>query len=715
MRFRKVWLTYKHHWLTTCCIFIIVSSTIIFTSLVRNKIYIAEGRIQFDPVNQTSSITISKQKIDHLELSIAHSKILSREIAIIRSNLIAKETIRKANLIDQTGNFLNVNLFLKNLNIEQFEEEKTLRIQYKDKDAQKAAYAVNTLIKVYLRNNIHIYSSEFKPTRKIIESQLLEAEASVKQAEINLRNFKEEHDITSIQFEASSTMNIVSDLQKQIIDIQAQIQNTEKQSEVLKDNLGDLDTNQAVHITASKHSSSVRAMMRQIHQLETDLMIQRSRFQESSPQIILLRSKLNNLKNLLNTRIEPIQNGNFSLGEEESQLGLLQRDLGEEVIKLEGKKAGLINQEKTLSRTYNNYIQRAQLLPQLEEEKQKLEQRLAVSQSTYSLLLNRLQNIQIIENQNLGNTQVVTLADVPNKPAPLDSLTYLVAGFMGLLTASLTVYLFALKEQSIQSINEVKELLNLTLLGLIPSSEKPSSKLHTNPEQYFLLPKVIVQEEPRSLVSAAYHLLQANLNFLSSIQNQKVIVITSSIPREGKSTISANLAMALAQVGQKVLLIDGDMHYPMQHQIWNISNQLGFSHLLVEPTSFNLVISSVGTNLDVLPAGMRPPHPKILLESHRMIALIDQFSTIYDYVIIDAPALNEATDALTLGKIADGIILVVRPEWVRYENLVFAKKLLAPLGQKVLGQIVNGLAPHKKLYKSYSFVNRNKSLSHTFF
>jgi capsular exopolysaccharide synthesis family protein len=186
-------------------------------------------------------------------------------------------------------------------------------------------------------------------------------------------------------------------------------------------------------------------------------------------------------------------------------------------------------------------------------------------------------------------------------------------------------------------------------------------------------------------------MLQANLKFLSSDKPLQLIVVTSSVPKEGKSQVSANLATAIAQLGRRVLLVDADLRHPLQHHIWELTNAGGLSDVLVGQADFNAVVARVIDNLDVLCSGVIPPNPLALLDSKRMATLIEYFSEHYDFVILDAPPLVLAADALTLGKMTDGVLLVARPGVVDSNSASAAKESLERSAQKVLGLVVNGV------------------------
>jgi capsular exopolysaccharide synthesis family protein len=196
-------------------------------------------------------------------------------------------------------------------------------------------------------------------------------------------------------------------------------------------------------------------------------------------------------------------------------------------------------------------------------------------------------------------------------------------------------------------------------------------------------------------------MLQSNLKFLTSDKQLKTIVVTSSVTQEGKSTVAANLAAAMAQVGNRVLLLDADLHHPMQHRIWDTYNERGLSHVIAEQIDPRLAIEEVMLNLDVLTSGVVAPSPATLLDSQRMRMLMDYWAERYDFVIVDTPSLDLAADAPILGRMADGVLLVVKPGCVERSQANFAKEILEQSGQNVLGIVVNGVNSKTEPYNYY--------------
>ncbi|MEN9518932.1 MAG: hypothetical protein RLZZ381_1520, partial [Cyanobacteriota bacterium] len=215
--------------------------------------------------------------------------------------------------------------------------------------------------------------------------------------------------------------------------------------------------------------------------------------------------------------------------------------------------------------------------------------------------------------------------------------------------------------------------------------------------------RIIVQREPDSFASEIYRMIQTNLKFLAVKRQPKVILMTSSVPGEGKSMVAANLAAAMAQLGRKVLLIDGDLRRASQHDLWQISNKVGVKDVVTHKTPLAQVITQPMKQLDILTSGTIAPNPLALLDSPEMSQLVATARKEYDLVIIDAPPLAVTADVLTLSKLADGLVFVSRPGIVENESAELAKETLynAHLEQQVLGMVINGVK--QKEFDRYSY------------
>ncbi|HCJ58383.1 MAG TPA: capsular biosynthesis protein [Clostridiaceae bacterium] len=204
---------------------------------------------------------------------------------------------------------------------------------------------------------------------------------------------------------------------------------------------------------------------------------------------------------------------------------------------------------------------------------------------------------------------------------------------------------------------------------------------------------IITNINPKSRSAEAYRILRTNIQFANIDKTLKSIVITSPGQGDGKSTVIANLAVAIARNNKKVLLIDADLRKPNVHTFFQVSNTKGLTNLLSEDVEYIRIIESTYVeNLDILSSGPIPPNPSELLGSNRIKILLDELKNVYDMVLFDSPPACLVTDAAVLSTIADGVILVCAAGQTTIENAKNAKALLDKVNANIIGVVLNKMA-----------------------
>lgn len=202
---------------------------------------------------------------------------------------------------------------------------------------------------------------------------------------------------------------------------------------------------------------------------------------------------------------------------------------------------------------------------------------------------------------------------------------------------------------------------------------------------------LITLKDPSSFISEEFRTLRTNIQFSMIDKELKTLMITSSKQGEGKSTISANLAVVFASQGNKVLLVDADMRNPSLHKLFKVRNQQGLTSILTtkDIQLRNLVHKTGQDNLTLLTSGIIPPNPSELLASQRMNHFIEAVKTDYDLIIFDLPPINIVTDAQVMGNKTDGTVFVIRKEIADLSDILKAKELLNLVQANVIGAIFN--------------------------
>jgi len=216
--------------------------------------------------------------------------------------------------------------------------------------------------------------------------------------------------------------------------------------------------------------------------------------------------------------------------------------------------------------------------------------------------------------------------------------------------------------------------------------------------------QLIVHEDTKSPIAEAYRTLRTNIQFVKAGEEVKIIMMTSAGPGEGKSTTAANLAVAIAQSGKKVILVDCDFRKPVQHRTFGKRNKGVTNYLVDSIDPGGLLAETEVENLYLIPSGPIPPNPSELLSSGKMLELLNYIKAQADFVIVDAPPVIAVTDACVLASKVDGVVLVLGSGIVRPEMAQRAKELIARANGHILGVILNRVeidADHAYYYYYY--------------
>ncbi len=218
--------------------------------------------------------------------------------------------------------------------------------------------------------------------------------------------------------------------------------------------------------------------------------------------------------------------------------------------------------------------------------------------------------------------------------------------------------------------------------------------------------ELIVMNKPKATISEDIRTLRTNLDFSLTANNEKVVMITSSNPSEGKSFISSNLGICFSQNNKKVLLIDADLRLGRLHKIFNVSNKMGLSNLILnynfEVKYENFIQKTNVNGLFVIPRGIVPPNPSELLGTEKFEDIIHDLKKIFDCIIIDATPINGLSDALILTRNVDEVVIVCKYGKTDLGDLEECKKALLNADAKIAGVVINSMPKTKNKYGYYT-------------
>ena len=669
----------KRRWKPALAIFLLTLGVTVGLSLLQKKTYQAEGKLLFKPKSAVGELEEIGEGTGELKPILTDQTPISTQIQILESEPVIQQVIDSQKLTDSDGDPLKPQDFRRRLVAEVIGGTDVVTIGYKHPDPETASKIVNTVMDVYIQKQIEGNQRDPGAAQAFLEEQQSGVEAQVNNAEQEIAQFRTKNKIVDLGEEKKGIVENLGTINQQITVTGSELQGMQAQSAALQGQLG-LNLEQAVKANQLGSYPEVQSILDQLTQTESALATERQRFNDGHPTIVSLTEK----KDALTQQLRNLIAVNVGDGVEVSQ-GLLSSENTnkdnqlEKFINFKIEELSLQRQVTALYNSQQQLLKRANALPQLEQKDRELTRRAESAGQTYEALLKNLSQASLAASSESGNADVVEYAAVPDKGSSGRTLLLGMGLLLGAFLANLSIILLEMQDRSIQSLQEIKKKFPYQTVGI------------TRLEPPMYQGRIITRDEPDSFSSEVYRMIQANLKFLTSDKPPKVILVTSSVPEEGKSTVTANLAAAIAQLGRNVLLIDADLRRSSQHRLWGVDNRQGLKDIVTDKISPLSVIKQPMPKLNLLTSGIVDSNPLAILDSPEMSDFVGRSRRDYDLILIDAPPLPVTADVLTISKQVDGILFVTRPGVVEQDSADLAQEALATTGQKVLGMVINGV------------------------
>lgn len=689
--FQNYWLVLKRRWLVaTSVLAATIGLTALITSAQRPN-YKATGQVLVQ-ADRTTSLTGISEKIGSLESLKREGSPLETQAVVLLSQPVLQQVIDSLGMKDSSGRPMTVDDLRKQIKVEAVPNADVLKLSYNDSDRDRAADVVNQVMKAYIANSVSENQKEAVSAGQYIEKELPRALAEFEQASQALSQFKTQNQVVDLKREMDGVVRNATALQDQFNQAQGQLAELAQQEAAASQQVGTGSAVEAVNAASLSQSAGVQEAQDSLQRIQSQLEIEQTRFGARHPAIATLRDQEARLKGILAQRISEAATPGQSVVISDLNMGEVKQKLAADFAQLQGQRQGLERKVQVLNALQAQYRQRAAILPTLEKRESELAQRVDMTKKAYENLAVRLQDISVAKTQRVENARIIQPAVAPSNAEMGFKLLLLAgSGLVGLLLGIGAAFFVDLIDRSLKTVKEAETLYGYTLLGLIPKFETSDTPTAVSASIDGISPRVITMTTPRSVLHEAYQMLQANLKFISLDKRVKTIAISSAVAREGKSEVTANLAASIAQAGKRVLLIDADMRNPSQHHLWGLVNTIGLSNVVVDQDELAQAIRPINSHLSVLTAGVMPPNPLAIIDSEAMTAFLDRVSRDYDYVLFDTPPLAGTADASVLGKMADGVLVVVRPGVTDSASATAAKSVLARSESNVLGLVANGV------------------------
>lgn len=565
---------------------------------------------------------------------------------------------------------------------------------------QLSADVANTVAEAYIDWNLETKYSTLGKAGRFISAQIEQLKSEIAEKERELQAYGREKGIVSTERETNATLQNLESLNKDYASAVAdRVAKQARFTEYQNARAGSL---------ADNLSPAVAAMNQEQSRLEREYAEKLSLFKPDWPAMKQLKAQIDKGRIELDAQIrQAVTNAREAARTE--YLTALRREEGLQAV-LQGQKTEAMDLNSA-SIEYNN------LYTEVQTKRELLDGLLTRQNETE--MTSRLQT------ERVSNIRIVDRALPPGgRFSPSYSKNMMTALMLGLLAGIGIAFLLEYLDRSLRTIKQVEQYLKLPALGLIPMVGEAAlsgygysygygygSKRRKQKPKKLKLPETPLQKEtegvsiellphtkPRSTVAEAYRAIRTAL-LLSRAGGVKTIVISSSLPGEGKTSTTANLAVVLAQLNKRVLLIDADLHKPRQHEIFRVSNRAGLVSALAENMKLDEIITATSIpGLDLITAGPLSPNPSGLLASDAMTSLLAEVAAIYDYVLIDSPPVSAVADAIVIGNHCDGLVLCVEGGRTPREIVARVRDKLLRSNVRILGVLINNLEE-----KSYDY------------
>ncbi|MEM6610993.1 MAG: polysaccharide biosynthesis tyrosine autokinase [Cyanobacteria bacterium P01_C01_bin.72] len=580
------------------------------------------------------------------------------------------------------------------LKIEQLNDTKILEISYVDTDANKIQFVLDNLSEAYLRYSLNERRIEVKQGIDFVESQLPEVEARVDELQGKVQKFRQQYNLLDPEQQAKILAQQLVDFEQKYFNTKAELKETRSLYGLLQQQLN-LNPQQALAASYLSESPRYQNLLNQLQEIEVELAQESTRFSADNPTIRSLEEKKSRLLTLLQQEAGGVLGQSLSNSVNSSpdltSPSTLRLELNQQYIQAANEIEILELREAVLQQEIAELAQLTEQMPVIARQYTDLNRQLTVATESLNRFLTAKETLQLQVAQQALPWQTISKPKVLTKPIAPNPPRNLALGLIsGLMLGCAAALLAERLDPVFHSSEELKESVNLPILGLIPIQKdlQPADELKALPKKDKIsLPALQIGNTTlslnRSLKPAAaktvdnrqkwngsspflesFRSLNTNIKLLGSDTSLRSFVISSSIPSEGKSTVSCHLAQAAAAMGQRVMLIDADLRRPQVHRWLGVENNEGLSNVLATGLDVDEAIIQVPQweNLSVITAGDIPPDPTRLLASQKMLALMERLksSRKYDLIIYDTPPILGFADGRILSSRTDGVVLVVR-------------------------------------------------------
>jgi tyrosine-protein kinase Etk/Wzc len=706
----------RGRWIILLCFIVVLATTTYFTYKME-PVYQASATIMIEDKGRLEQSAFGFSGFLNLQTMIAN------QVEVLRSRTLGERVIRtlesspyRKNLkimadFDLSGRPVNFSDKVKNLResitVEPVKDTDIILVKILANSAFEAAHLANEISQQFYWMNLEMSKGEVGEVRRFLESQLDSVRQKLSESEQALRSYKESHKLVALDEETAKLVEQTAVFRAHLNETEADLHENTQALQNLKNKLA--ETKSTLVDDISQISSPIIKEL-QLRVAEKQALIANLIAKGSPGSEIVVREVEREIEEAKKALIEEAhkiaQSGISSIDPLKTS-----QDLFDQILRADINIKSLTARADALLTVVQSYESQLEAIPEKNLELVRLMRDAELNEKIYLMRSEKYEESRIAEAGKTANVRIIDPAVPPQRPIrPNRQLNVLLAIFFGLALGVAISFAIELLDGSVRTVEDL-EKLKISVLGTIPTINPDEiarrMKRHghqlTTEDRGRLNSKLITNFSPKSPISEAYRSLRTNILFANIDKPAKTLVISSSATKEGKSTTVANLAITMAQMGSRVLIIDADLRRPTMHSLFGVERQGGLTNALLGTYTLDEVIKPTGVeNLDIITAGEIPQNPSELLSSNALRKALVILQQRYDYILLDSPPVIAVTDAAVLATRTEAMLLVVSSGYVNRKEVERAIQLLANVRANLVGVLLNGL-DIKRIYGSYYY------------